>query len=86
MISHIRNRSAHAALLTIGVLTGCTHTVKVEPIKVEPIDITLHIYLEADQKLDAFFSEVDKPVKSPSGTTPPTSTTPVTPGQTEGAR
>ena len=39
--------------------TGCTHTIKVEPIKVEPIDITLRIYLEADQKLDEFFSDLE---------------------------
>jgi hypothetical protein len=33
--------------------------VKVEPIKVEPIDITLHIYLQADEKLDSFFDYQD---------------------------
>lgn len=58
------------ALLTIGALAGCTHTIKVEPIKVEPIDITLHIYLEADQKLDAFFGDAEKPAKAPAGSTP----------------
>lgn len=57
-----------AALLAL--LTGCTHTVKVEPIRVEPIDITLHIYLEADQKLDAFFADVEAPALSPSGQAP----------------
>lgn len=54
------------SLLAAAAFVGCTHTVKVEPIKVEPIDITLHIYLEADQKLDAFFEEVDEtPAGSP---------------------
>ena len=56
-----------ATLLT--TLPGCTHTVKVEPIEVKPIDITLHIYLEADQKLDDFFSDIEKPAKSPSSDT-----------------
>ena len=50
-----------AAGLVLTTLTGCTHTVKVEPIEVKPIDITLHIYLEADQKLDDFFSDIEKP-------------------------
>ena len=44
-------------------LGGCT--IKVEPIRVEPIDITLHIYLEADRKLDEFFGDQSPPVKSP---------------------
>ena len=46
--------------MTISIV-GCTHTIKVEPIKVEPIDISLHIYLEADEKLDEFFSDVEAP-------------------------
>lgn len=66
-----------AALLAL--LTGCTHTVKVEPIRVEPIDITLHIYLEADQKLDAFFADVEAPAPAPSGQAPAAA------GHTEGA-
>ncbi len=49
------------AFLLAGVPAACTHKVKVEPIKVEPIDITLHIYLEADEKLDSFFSYQDQP-------------------------
>lgn len=57
-----------ATLLT--TLSGCTHTVKVEPIEVKPIDITLHIYLEADQKLDDFFSDIEKPAaKTPTDST-----------------
>ena len=43
------------ALLCSAGIAGCTHIVKVDPIEVKPIDITLHIYLEADQKLDDFF-------------------------------
>lgn len=44
------------------ILPGCTHRVKVDPIKVEPIDITLHIYLKADEKLDSFFDYQDEDV------------------------
>lgn len=58
-----------AALVCAIALTGCTHTVKVEPIKVEPIDITLHIYLQADEKLDSFFDyQEPEPAASDSST------------------
>lgn len=67
------HRVRFLALPLVALLTACTHNIKVEPIKVEPIDITLHIYLEADQKLDAFFSDVE-------GAPPATPSTP-----TEGA-
>lgn len=52
-------------LATVAVMAGCTHTVKVDPIKLEPIDITLHVYIEADKKLDSFFEDVDKPASPP---------------------
>lgn len=61
-------------LAALAAIAGCTHTVQVNPIKVEPIDITLHVYLEADKKLDSFFSDIDKPA-----------TPPATPGGTQGA-
>ena len=59
MIPTSPGRVPGLALLAAAALAGCKHTVEVEPIRVEPIDITLHIYLEADQKLDAFFSDVE---------------------------
>jgi hypothetical protein len=34
---------------------GCVHTVKVEPIQVQPIHITMDIYLRVDRELDSFF-------------------------------
>lgn len=46
--------------------SGCA--IKVAPIKVEPIDITLRIYLEADEKLDAFFESVPDAASTPSPT------------------
>ncbi|MBC7835831.1 MAG: hypothetical protein H7Y88_12145 [Phycisphaerales bacterium] len=73
-------------LLSVVSLAGCTHTVKVEPIKVEPIDITLHIYLEADQKLDAFFSDIEEPTAPPTPAAPSTSTTPAGQAPSEGAK
>lgn len=66
-------------LVSMAALPGCTPHITVDPIKIEPIDITLHIYLEADKKLDAFFSDLDKPAKPPAA--PPAAN----PGQTEGA-
>ena len=77
----------HRALtpLLLALAAGCTHTIKVEPIKVEPIDITLHIYLEADQKLDEFFSDVETPAK-PSPSSKPAPTTPSTTAPSEGAK
>jgi hypothetical protein len=67
------------ALLSMAALASCTHTVKVEPIKVEPIDITLHIYLEADEKLESFFDFQDQPPA------PPPSSPATNPSPTEGA-
>ena len=63
---HTRSRRwlGLVAAASSGALAACTHTVKVEPIKVEPIDITLHIYLEADRKLDSFFGD-DPPSVTP---------------------
>jgi hypothetical protein len=46
-------------------LAACTHRIAVDPIKVEPIDITLHIYLEADEKLDSFFNYQDQAASPP---------------------
>ena len=81
MTSTALHRARVPGLLWIAVLTGCTYTVKVEPIKIEPIDITLHIYLEADQKLDEFFGDVEGSARTPAaGEAAPTSR-----GQSEGA-
>jgi hypothetical protein len=73
------HRCRGLVLVSAGVLAGCTHTIKVDPIRVEPIDITLHIYLEADKKLDSFFSDPAGPAKPPA--TPPAAG----PGKTQGA-
>jgi hypothetical protein len=42
------------------LLTGCTHKVKVDPIKVEPIYVTMDIRIKIDRDLQDFFSFEDK--------------------------
>ena len=65
----IRHAPPAAILLTAVAAAGCTYKVKVDPIKVEPIDITLRIFLEADQKLDSFFN-FQEPAAAESTSTP----------------
>ena len=65
-----RNRSrgsrAAAPLLCAAMLAagGCTHTVKVEPIRIEPIYVTLDVRVKVDRELDSFFDFEDKVVPS----------------------
>lgn len=82
-----RPREFLTAGLILLALAGCTHTVKVEPIKVEPIDITLHIYLEADQKLDSFFGDDTpaSPAPSSRGSSSPAPVSSAEPTLSEGA-
>ena len=42
-------------LTGIVVLAGCTPRIKVDPIKVEPIHLTVDIRLQVDRELDEFF-------------------------------
>ena len=50
-------------LIAISVITfiaGCTeHKVKVEPVKVEPIHITIDVNVKIDKALDDFFDDID---------------------------
>jgi hypothetical protein len=39
---------------------GCTHTVKVEPIRIDPIYVTLDVRLKVDRELDSFFDFQDQ--------------------------
>jgi hypothetical protein len=48
------------ALLAFG---GCA-TVKVEPIEVKPIHITVDVNVKVDQALDNFFGDLDKKSKT----------------------
>lgn len=63
-------RAGCAAALIAAALAGCTHNVKVDPIRVEPIDITLRIYLEADRKLESFFDYQEDPAQEPPAAAP----------------
>jgi hypothetical protein len=54
------------ALLAV---VGCA-TVKVEPIEVKPIHITVDVNVKVDKALDDFFGDLDK--KSTTIATPPT--------------
>lgn len=42
------------------LLPACTHTVKVEPIEVKPIHLTVDVNLKVDRALDDFFAFEDK--------------------------
>jgi hypothetical protein len=43
-------------LFTIVWLTACTtHTVKVEPVEVKPIKVTVDVNIKVDRQLDDFF-------------------------------
>jgi hypothetical protein len=57
-----------AAMLAAG---GCTHTVKVEPIRIEPIYVTLDVRLKVDRELDSFFDFEDKAAPSPEDSASP---------------
>ena len=52
-----------ATLIAISAITffaGCTeHKVKVEPVKVEPIHITIDVNVKIDRALDDFFDDID---------------------------
>jgi hypothetical protein len=53
---------------------GCTTKVKVEPIKVEPIYMTLDIHIKVDRQLEDFFSfekDVEKKVETKTETKAP---------------
>jgi hypothetical protein len=56
------------AVAGIIALAGCTHRIKVDPIKVEPIHLTLDIRLQVDRELDEFFDFEEDAV--PVGETP----------------
>lgn len=65
---------ATIAILTVGLgagLAGCTqHTVKVEPIEVKPIHMTVDVNIKVDRELDQFFAfedEIDVPVNGNEG-------------------
>ncbi len=72
-----RGCAAAGAAQAVGALAvallaspSCAHKVKVDPIKFEPIDITLRIHLEADEKLRSFFEDSAAPAPTPPAAEP----------------
>jgi len=51
-----------AAAAALGVSFGCAveHDVKVEPVEIKPIHITMDINIKVDREVDAFFNEVEE--------------------------
>ncbi len=49
--------------LALLVLGGCNPKVKVEPLEVKPIEVTVNINVKIDRELDQFF-DFDKPAPS----------------------
>jgi hypothetical protein len=49
-------RGLAAVIATLAVATSCKHTVKVEPVRIEPIHLTVDLNIKVDRKLDEFFA------------------------------
>jgi len=50
-----------AVLLVFMMAAACTrHQVKVEPVEVKPIHITIDVNVRVDRALDDFFEEIDE--------------------------
>jgi hypothetical protein len=51
-----------AVVAALWAIAGCavTHDVKVEPVEIKPIHITMDINIKVDREVDAFFNEVEK--------------------------
>jgi hypothetical protein len=47
-----------AALLTCGCQSS--HTVKIEPVEIKPIHITMDINIKVDREVDSFFDQVEQ--------------------------
>lgn len=48
------------AIVLMSTLAGCTHRIKVDPIKVEPIHVTVDINVKVDRELESFFDFEEK--------------------------
>ena len=86
-------RFAHSAMFItlIGIpigAAGCTkHTVTVEPIRVEPIHLTIDVNVRVDRELDEFFDykkppPLPDPAVGSGSVTPPAGTTNGATGET----
>lgn len=64
-----------ALVAALWATSGCQvkHDVKVEPVEIKPIHITMDINIKVDREVDAFFDEVEKKAaeKDPQGDVKP---------------
>ena len=51
----IRVAVAMTTMVFVSTIAGCTHRIKVDPIKVEPIHVTVDINVKVDRELESFF-------------------------------
>jgi hypothetical protein len=58
----LRFAAATAAVL---LLASCKHTIKVEPVTIEPIHLTVDLNIRVDRKLDEFFAYEGQPSEEP---------------------
>jgi len=59
------------AAMAFLVLPSCTrHTVRLEPIEIKPIHITMDINIKVDRQLDDFFAFEEKVEGQPGGKVP----------------
>ena len=52
----MRTRGCAAVMAAFLLLPSCKHTVEVEPLKIEPIHLTIDLNVHVDRKLDEFFA------------------------------
>ena len=50
-----------AAAVALLAIPACntSHTVKIEPVEIKPIYITLDVYIKVEREVEDFFSEVE---------------------------
>ena len=67
-MNHLRLLIALDLITIAAALCGCTHhTIDVQPIRVEPIHMTVDVNLKVDRELDRFFDFEEKvPATQPS--------------------
>ena len=50
-------------LLALVPLPSCTHKVEVQPVKIEPIHLTVDLNVRVDRRLDEFFANEEEPLE-----------------------
>ncbi len=61
-----------AVVSSLCAVLGCEvkHDVKVEPVEIKPIHITMDINIKVDREVDAFFTDVEKKAAQKASTAP----------------